>query len=648
MQQDFKTFETISKTIVDNQYVNTFDDDYNNMLVNLYKSAVNAYELSSEPIMLDMHFDVIKEYLIRNNIIEFTAGVDDISNDFTHNVHLEKKPQVYPMLSIETKQVADFANDDEFVDFLDNRFGKGCSYYVSLKYDGAACQVVVKDSKIQYAITRGDRVNGFDISAPLANELDWFVNQSNLESIKAIIGEAIISKTNFEEHFAHRYKNARNAVSGLLNSNKDVNAKDLFKYIELKPFKLVFNDDTVMPIQDFDYYANNQCVMQNSKDVVEYFRNTMSVRHTLNYNIDGIIIIPIGTNYAEINKGLYANYLALKDVPKVAETTIKAIDFRLRNNGKLFPRLILEPVELDGSTVRHASAFNYARMLNAGLFPGAKILIGKSGDIIPDVQQVIEPVFETPNFIQEYKIYQYEFNGVDLISKEDTSLKRFIAGVHMLNLDKVGTSTAIDLFNAGYKKVVHLFKYKESDMLDKYTKNSVSLNNITEQITKRFEKIHIHHLIKSMRFDGIGEQSSKTIAEYIIDKSTVLNNVYETRLVYSEEFDIFINFIQQFLDRIDFTLYWQQTADTTNNSKILEKICLTGSPKEFGFKTKSEFMQKLKESASNWQFEETDVKNCDYLITDDVNSNSNKTKIAKATLKNIVTYEEYLAKFTSK
>jgi hypothetical protein len=147
-----------------------------------------------------------------------------------------------------------------------------------------------------------------------------------------------------------------------------------------------------------------------------------------------------------------------------------------------------------------------------------------------------------------------------------------------------------------------------------------------------------------MRFDGIGEQSSKTISEYIVNKSTKLNNVYESRLVDSEEFEQFVSFIQQFLDRIDFAFYWhEQQLDT---SKILEKICLTGSPKEFGFKTKAEFISKLKTIAPNWEFQETDVKNCQYLITDDVNSNSNKTKIAKANLKHIVTYDEYLAKFS--
>jgi NAD-dependent DNA ligase len=638
---NYKNIETIVHNIIDNDFNNVYNDNENNSLIELYNNAVNAYELSAEPIMLDSQFDIIKKYLVDNKLIEFSAGVE---SSFLDNVHLEKKPQVYSMLSIETKQVADFGNDCDFEDYLISRYGKNASYYYSLKYDGAAIQIVVKDSKIQYAITRGDRTQGLDVSKPLQHILEWHQANNDLSNIKAIIGEAIISKNNFAEHFAHRYKNARNAVSGLLNANKDPNAHELFKYIEFEPFKIVYDDDTVMPISNFDYYAANQMICKSSAKLTKLFRGIMSCRHTLKYNIDGIVVIPIGTNYAEINKGVYSNYLALKDVPVVAETTIKAIDFRLRNNGKLFPRLILEPVELDGSTVRHASAFNYARILNDGLFPGAKILIGKSGDIIPDVQEVIEPVYESQQFRTEYNIDAHEFNGVDLISSADTSLKRFISGIHMLNLNNVGTSTAIDLFNSGYNKITDLFNYKETALYDLYKKDSISLNNITNEITKRFTKIHIHQLVKAMRFDGIGEQSSKTISEYIVNKSTKLNNVYESRLVDSEEFEQFVSFIQQFLDRIDFAFYWhKQQLDT---SKILEKICLTGSPKEFGFKTKAEFISKLKTIVPNWEFQETDVKNCQYLITDDVNSNSNKTKIAKANLKHIVTYDDYLAKFS--
>lgn len=646
MQQDFTTLENITREIISNHYNNVFDDAYNAKLVDLYNSAVDAYELSGEPIMLDMHFDVIKAYLIQNKIIEFSAGVNSKSAAFANNVHLEKKAQVYSMLSIETKQVADFSNDEDFAKYLNDRYDINTAYYISLKYDGAAIQVVVEDGKINYVITRGDRTMGFDVSLPLKNTLYKLQSSINLHGIKSLIGEAIISKANFQEHFAHRYKNARNAVSGLLNSNKAEDAKDLWQYIDFIPFKVIYNDNTVMPISLSANMLDTQEVAKDSKEVVTMFRSYMQNREQLKYNIDGIVIVPIKGNYGDISGGVYSNYLALKDVPKVAQTKIVAIDFRLRNNGKLFPLLILEPVELDGSTVRHASAFNYARMLKDGLFPGATIVIGKSGDIIPDVQDVIEPVFETDDFRKEYHIDECEFNGVDLISSADTSLKRFIAGIHMLDLKNVGTSTAIDLFNAGYTKITHLFKYKEADMLNNYTENSISLNNITEQITKRFANIHVHHLIKSMRFDGIGEQSSKTISEYICDNSTMLQNVYERRLVDSEEFEEFCQCVTEFRDRIDFDFYWHKKHDDT--TKILEKICLTGSPKPFGFKTKAEFMSKLNETAPNWHFEETDVKNCDYLITDDVNSNSNKTKIAKANLKRIVTYEEYLEKFINK
>jgi NAD-dependent DNA ligase len=283
-------------------------------------------------------------------------------------------------------------------------------------------------------------------------------------------------------------------------------------------------------------------------------------------------------------------------------------------------------------------------MLKQGLFPGAVVEVTKGGDIIPDIYSVIEPAEPTEEWLIENDIANCDYNGVDLISKADTSMKRFISGIHMLNLDNVGHSIAVELFNASYTSILDLFNFDESKLFHKYKENSKTLNNIKAQISKRFESINLQHLIKALRVNGIGDKSACNIADYIIlgkAADDVNYNVYERHFIESEEFDILLEVLDTYDSRIDRTQYWRTPKlQELPKTAILVRYCLTGSPKNFGFSKKSEFVNKL--NRHNFQFEETDVKNCEYLICDDVHSNSSKTKTAKTLLKKIVTYDEFL------
>jgi NAD-dependent DNA ligase len=132
-------------------------------------------------------------------------------------------------------------------------------------------------------------------------------------------------------------------------------------------------------------------------------------------------------------------------------------------------------------------------MLKQGLFPGATITLVKSGDIIPHLELVNEPVFETQEFRDKHYIDDCAFDGVNIKSTKDVTLKRFIAGIHMLNLKDVGTSMAIKLHQAGYNNALDLFEFNAAH-LEKVTGRILKTEQKTiDAIKDRFKVIWLDH-----------------------------------------------------------------------------------------------------------------------------------------------------------
>ena len=70
-------------------------------------------------------------------------------------------------------------------------------------------------------------------------------------------------------------------------------------------------------------------------------------------------------------------------------------------------------------------------------------------------------------------------------------------------------------------------------------------------------------------------------------------------------------------------------------------IEMTGSPKNFGFKTKEKFLETVKD----FNVYHTNITNCQYLITDDITSNTIKMKTARKHGVKIFTYGEFVNLF---
>ncbi len=113
------------------------------------------------------------------------------------------------------------------------------------------------------------------------------------------------------------------------------------------------------------------------------------------YDIDGLVVTsankrPEPQLTAAKPTDIMAFKMALDD--QQAETTVKEVEWNLSRNGVLVPRVIIEPVVIGGATISKVTGHNAKFICDEGIGPGAGVVIIRSGDVIPIIDSVTEPV----------------------------------------------------------------------------------------------------------------------------------------------------------------------------------------------------------------------------------------------------------------
>ena len=127
---------------------------------------------------------------------------------------------------------------------------------------------------------------------------------------------------------------------------------------------------------------------------VEQFRNHWEkAREKLEYEIDGIVVIVNDNKTFEklgiVGKGPRGT-IAYKFSPKEATTQILDVVWQVGRTGVLTPVAVLKPVEVGGVTISHATLHNFDEIQRLGVKIGDTIIVGRAGDVIPDIKQVLK------------------------------------------------------------------------------------------------------------------------------------------------------------------------------------------------------------------------------------------------------------------
>lgn len=259
-------------------------------------------------------------------------------------------------------------------------------YVVSEKLDGLSGLYIVKDTSHKL-FTRGTGDKGRNVSYLLK-----YIKLPELP-VGVYRGELIMSKSSFKKYntIHPEAKNARTTAVGLVN-HKNPNPTDL-SLIEFVPYEIIKNSDPQdSPSIQFSIMKSTiwSKVFKGS-DLSDNKLESLTIQRIENsdYEIDGLVVTQ-NSSYERSNGQDPSYSIAYKIVKTGVETVVNEVKWKISKDNYIKPVVHFNPIQIDGHTIKQASAHNAAYVFNNGIGGGAVIKVTRSNDVIPYVVDVIK------------------------------------------------------------------------------------------------------------------------------------------------------------------------------------------------------------------------------------------------------------------
>lgn len=508
-----------------------------------YTEATKAYYVNDDVIMTDSEFDMLSDKIKQNyptvynwlqTVIydkdKFVQKTID-GNDFTQEmISLFKiKENNKPSLCWQ-----------EIRRFFGNRY-QNQPLLLSPKFDGCSLKVTfektdnvtsdinersinernINERIIKQIITRG----GIDVTqlmmSIVSRDIDKYAVDVNQRTL-CITGELVIRKDVFKQKYSSEvggdYENPRNFVAGVLK-RKSVETS-ILNDLDFIPCTDGINPISIrFPLLTQQSFTTNKVINENTS-LQEVF-SILKSDDIFPYLCDGLVLSHMETDGVRKVKDNYPlNMVAVKFPAPTATTKVLGIDWTQKKSGKLTPRILLEPVKLDGSTVSACSGYNWYQVKSKHLGIGALIEIEKSGDIIPIVKRVIKP----SQNIDLPKV-NYKVSGKHLIAvnDEETKIFKFISGLRILQLQGIGDTTAEQIGSVLGYDILKCFDTQYKPNIVSVIGSGAVWNSFQE--IYNIKNIYLNTLIELMQFDNVGPKISMKVALLLTKQSTDTQNI---------------------------------------------------------------------------------------------------------------------------
>ncbi len=453
----------------------------------------------------------------------------------------------FPMLSL-----ANAFDEGEVRDF-DKRVKKFLAtteeidYVVEPKLDGLAVELVYERGHLVVGSTRGDGINGENITQNLRTiktiPLQLLRREISVPERLEVRGEVIMQIKRFEELNQRRqaageppFANPRNAAAGSVRQldPKVTRERPLEIYcygvgeVRGRTFRTQFEILQTLPKWGLRTNPHvRRC--RHIQEVLDYFREMNERREKLPYEIDGIVVkvdrLDLQTRLGEISRSpRWA--LAFKFPAKQETTKILDIIVQVGRTGALTPVAIMEPVKVGGVEVSRATLHNQDEIDRLDVRIGDTVIIQRAGDVIPEVVQVItskrkgnERKFKMPSHcpvcgaevVKEEVIYRCI--GLDCPAQLKGRIKHF-ASKRAMDIDGLGVKLIDQLVNKGLvKDVADLYDLKKEDLVALERMADKSAQNIIDAIEKSKTK-PLAKFLFALGILHVGETTAEDLANH--------------------------------------------------------------------------------------------------------------------------------------
>lgn len=624
-------------------------------LVKILNEASKAYYQQNTEIMSNKEYDFLYDELSE---LEKETGIT-LSNSPTVNVgyelisNLPKEYHQKPILSLDkTKDVYALKQ------WLGNQTG-----VLSWKLDGLTIVLTYENGGLDKAVTRG---NG-EVGEVVTNNVRVFKNiPLNIPFRGKLIlrGEAVISYSDFEKINSEiaveqlKYKNPRNLCSGSVRQlNNEITAGRnvyFFAFSVVSAENADFGNSRLNQLkwlknQGFDVVEHREVNSENIEHTIEWFGKKILDN---DFPADGLVLIYDDISYGE-SLGTTAKFprdsIAFKWKDEIKETRLLEIEWSASRTGLINPIAVFEPVELEGTTVKRASLHNISMMESLELGIGDTIGVYKANMIIPQVSEnftksgTAEIPSECPACGEGTSIRQE--NGIkflycinrDCIAKQIKSFTHFVSRDAM-GIDGLSEATIEKFISKGFIKeyadIYRIEKFKD-EIIDMEGFGEKSFRNLVDSINKS-RKTNTVRLLYGLGIPNVGLSNARLICgHFSYDWKRIENADFEQLVLIPGIGEIMAGEYVKFFSseknrRIINDLLRElelEKAEVSNGEQTFEGITFVITGQVFNYKNRAELKKIIEEKGGKVTGSVTS--NTDYLINNDILSNSTKNKKAK-------------------
>jgi NAD-dependent DNA ligase len=509
--------------------------------------ANNAYRLG-QPIISDTKYDQLVEEL------SLLSPDDELLTKVGVEITDETRKGKLPIEMSSMNKIKSINDVDDWSRL--KSISKKEMVIITPKYDGLSLCVNEMTSE---AWTRG---NG-EFGQKSNEHYSLIQNHLNLEkdSFRFTYGEVMIPKQVFIDKFSTDFANPRNLVAGLLNSKTVSESLKDCQYIKYGAVCNTIFDTKQEVLNELNkgQKIKVQYYICELGDLSEGLLIELFHKFSTEFEIDGLIIElndlslqnKLGRETSS-NNPVWARAFKHPSFEQSAETDVIGISWNISKQGLLKPILHITPVKLDGVTVSNVTGNNARFVKDLGIGIGAKVVVRRSGMVIPIIADVIRSVEFIQPTIEGVEI-DWNEAGIELITLTETDeqkLKKIVAFFEILEADNVSEGVITQLWDAGYKSIKDILNLKKVDLekIDRFGKRKAQI--VFDSVQKSVSNVQLSKLQHATGiFKGLGSKKLVLLEGFTtkptIDQVMSIEGFAEVSAKsYIDSYDIFFDFIK--------------------------------------------------------------------------------------------------------
>ena len=645
-------------------------------MVDRLNEAAEAYYNGQSEIMSDYEWDALFDEL--KKLEEETGTVLEDSptmNVSADHIAGQKEAHEYAALSLaKTKKIEDLV-----------RWAQGRKIWVSWKLDGLTLVVTYDHGRLSKVVTRGDGHIGTNITH-LASSIQGILPKIKEKGHLVIRGEAVISYEDFEKfriESGEDYANPRNLASGSLTLKDAEEVKK--RQIHWLPFTLVHSDQEIVSWGEQMAYlqklgftvVEHRCIEDPNElsvgmDIDTWTKEVTDGKNP--YPVDGLVICYDDTVYAASGNvtghhAVRAGY-AFKWQDDAVDSVLDHIEWSCAAS-TITPVAVFEPVEIEGTIVKRASLCNISECERLGIKgKGSVLSVIKANKIIPKVIAIKQaegslqipcecPVCKQPTVIHvsaESGTKTLKCTNPECPAKQLKKFTRFVSKAGM-DIDGISEQTLDRFVNEGwiqnygdiYRLRNHLEEIKE---LDGFGERSAA--NLSASLQKASTVLD-HKLLFALNIPLVGQDvARRLLAKYTLEQLIHISLETKDEEVFSEIEGIgpekskaFVTWMQDSSNLSDLNDLLHeitvQRSDSSPTGNKCDQLTFVVTGDVYHFANRNQLKAYIESQGG--KVTSAVSKSTNYLINNDTESTSSKNTKAKQLGIEIISEDEFIARF---